>query len=82
MLNPNNKVMVFKFVPISLEYLKEIKNWKYDGFLKNIYVEPYFENINQKNAELKGPDGCKGFAALNKNKLAGLFEYYKVGKLS
>lgn len=68
--------MVFKFVPINLEYLKEIKNWKYDGFVKNIYVKPYFENVNKKNAELRGPDGCKGFAALYQNKLAGLFEYY------
>lgn len=73
--------MVFKFVPINLEYLKEIKNWKYDGFIKNIYLEPYFENIDRKNAELRGPDGCKGFAALYQNRLAGLFEYYFRGEI-
>lgn len=30
-----------------------------------------------KNAELRGPDGCKGFAALYQNKLAGFKEYNK-----
>ncbi|TDP88951.1 ribosomal-protein-alanine N-acetyltransferase [Halanaerobium saccharolyticum] len=68
--------MKFEFVPINLEYLEEIKNWQYDGFVKNIYLDPYFENINENSSELRGPGGCKGFAALNKNKLAGLFEYY------
>jgi ribosomal-protein-alanine N-acetyltransferase len=69
--------MNFKFVPINLEYLEEIRNWKYDGFIKNIYLDPYFENNN----ELRGPGGCIAFAALNKNKLVGLFEYYFRGEI-
>ena len=73
--------MEFKFVPINLEYLKEIKNWKYDGFVKEIYLEPYFENIDKKTAELRGPDGCLAFAALNQNILLGLFEYYFRGEI-
>lgn len=73
--------MKFEFVPINLEYLKEIKKWKYDGFVKNIYLDPYFENIGENSSELRGPDGCIAFAALIKNKLAGLFEYYFKGDI-
>ncbi len=73
--------MKFKFVPVNLEYLEEIKNWKYDGFVKNIYVDPYFENINEKTTELRGPEGCEGFAVLYHNILAGLFEYYFKGDI-
>jgi len=73
--------MNFKFVPINLEYLEEIRNWKYDGFIKNIYLDPYFENYDGNNSELRGPGGCIGFAALNKDKLAGLFEYYFRGEI-
>ncbi|MFW5794949.1 MAG: hypothetical protein ACOCV1_05655 [Bacillota bacterium] len=40
--------MDFKFVAINLEYLKEIKNWKYDSCVKEIYLEPYFEDIDKK----------------------------------
>ncbi|SIR17913.1 GNAT family N-acetyltransferase [Halanaerobium kushneri] len=73
--------MDFKFVAINLEYLAEIKDWKYDGFIKKIYVDPYFENTDENNIELRGPGGCIGFVALTQNKLAGLFEYYFRGEI-
>jgi len=73
--------MKFKFVPINLEYLKKIKKWRYNGFVKNIYLDPYFKNIDEKNSELRGPGDCIGFAALNQNKLVGLFEYYLKGDI-
>ncbi len=68
--------MKFKFVPMNLEYAKEIETWKYNGFVKNIYVKPYFDSIKDKTAKMTGPEGCEGFAVLVNNELAGLFEYY------
>ena len=68
--------MNFEFVPMNLEYIKKIEKWKYNGFLKEIYVKPYFDNYNEETKEMKGPGGCDGFAVLNQNKLIGLFEFY------
>lgn len=73
--------MKFEFVPINLEYAKQIKAWRYNGFVKNIYVEPYFNSLNEKTGKMKGPDGCEGFAVLNQDKLVGLFEYYFRGDI-
>ncbi|MGM0446566.1 MAG: GNAT family N-acetyltransferase [Bacillota bacterium] len=73
--------MKFEFVPINLEYAKEIKGWRYNGFVKNIYVEPYFNSLDEKTGKMKGPDGCEGFVVLNQDKLVGLFEYYFRGDI-
>ncbi|WP_066498125.1 GNAT family N-acetyltransferase [Abyssisolibacter fermentans] len=67
--------MEFEFVPMTLDYAKQIETWKYDGYMKNIYVEPYFNSFKE-TGKMKGPGGCEGFAVLNQNKLVGLFEYY------
>lgn len=68
--------MKFKFVPMTLEYVKQIKTWRYTGYVKNIYMQPYFDSYNGITGKMKGPGGCEGFAALNQNRLVGLFEYY------
>ncbi len=68
--------MKFEFVPMTLNYINKIKNWQYDGFVKNIYVKPYFNNFDKETGKMKGPEGCEGFAVLNQNRLMGLFEYY------
>ena len=68
--------MNYEFVPMNLEYVKKIEKWKYNGFLKEIYVKPYFDNYDKDSKVLKGPGGCDGFAVLNQDKLIGLFEYY------
>ncbi len=68
--------MKFDFVHMDMNYLNQIKNWKYSGFVKNIYVEPYFNSHDPKTGMMKGPGGCEGFAVLNQNKLVGMFEYY------
>ena len=68
--------MKFKFVPMNLEYANQIKTWKYSGVVKNIYVEPYFNNFDDTTGKTKGPESCEGFAVLNQGKLVGLFEYY------
>ncbi len=68
--------MKFEFVPMNLEYAKQIKTWKYNGVVKNIYVAPYFNSFDDTTGEMKGPGGCEGFAVLDQNKLVGLSEYY------
>lgn len=68
--------MKFEFVPMTLEYANQIKTWKYASYVKSIYVEPYFNSFNEITGKMKGPGGCEGFAVLNENRLAGLFEYY------
>lgn len=68
--------MDFKFIPMTLDYANIIKTWEYDGYLKNIYMEPYFKNYDKTTGRMKGPGGCEGFAVLNIDKLIGLFEYY------
>ena len=47
---------------MTLNYINKIKNWQYDGFVKNIYVKPYFNNFDEETCEIKGPEGCEGFA--------------------
>ena len=68
--------MKFDFVPMTLDYANQIKTWQYDGYIKNIYVEPYFNSFKETTGKMKGPGGCEGFAVLNQNRLVGLFEYY------
>lgn len=68
--------MKFEFVPMTLKYANQIKTWKYAGYVKSIYVEPYFNSFNETTGKMKGPGGCEGFAVLNDNRLVGLFEYY------
>jgi len=66
---------MFKFSPVTLETIKEIGNWRYDGVVKSIYITPYLESIRAEKS-IKGPDGCDGFIAYIDNSLAGLFEFY------
>lgn len=67
-----------KFVPIDAGSASEISKWKYDGFLKEIGMEAYFENL-EKTGIMKGPAGCDGYAAVDEDgRLIGLFEYYFV----
>mgnify|MGYP006285191451 FL=1 len=54
--------MKFEFVPMILEYAKQIKTWRYNGFIKNIYAEPYFNSFDATTDKMKGPEGCEGFA--------------------
>ena len=65
----------FKLYPISIEDVLQIENWKYEGYIKNIFMDPYHENLKLYN-KLKGPDLCDGFSVYLENELFGLFEYY------
>ena len=57
--------MKFEFVPMNLEHAKQMKTWKYNGVVKNIYVEPYFNSSDDTTGKVKGPEGCEGFAVLH-----------------
>lgn len=59
-----------------LHYAMEIASWRYSGFMKEIYMKPYFDHYNDLTGEMKGPLQCDGFAVFNGNELCGLFEYY------
>ena len=59
-----------------LHYAKAIAKWKYDGYMKDIYMKPYFDHYNELTGEMKGPLSCDGFAVFQEDDLFGLFEYY------
>jgi len=67
--------MNYNFVPQNMTYLKEIQSWAYNGHVKSIYCQPYFDSY-EKTQVMRGPDDCLGFAALLNGELYGLFEYY------
>ncbi|QHE51611.1 GNAT family N-acetyltransferase [Pontibacillus sp. HMF3514] len=66
--------MNFKFVPINIEYVKEIDSWNYEGFIEQVMMTPYFESF-KKTGELIGPGGFEGFVALHDHEAVGLFEF-------
>ncbi|MTI71699.1 MAG: GNAT family N-acetyltransferase [Firmicutes bacterium] len=68
--------MEYNFAPMNIEYAKKIKNWRYNGFVKSIYMEPYFKNYDKENKKLKGPSNCDGYVVLSYDEIVGLFEYY------
>ena len=67
---------MYKFKKMRLHYASEISKWKYDGYMKDIYMKPYFDNYNEVTGEMKGPANCDGFAVFRDDELFGLFEYY------
>ncbi len=68
--------MKYQFKKMTFSDAKEIASWKYKGYLKDIYMEPYFKNYNKNSKELKGPGNCDGYAVYSGYDLVGLFEYY------
>jgi len=66
---------MFKFISVTVETIKIVAEWTYDGFVKSVYVTPYFESIKADKI-LKGPDGCDGFIAYIDGSIAGLLEFY------
>ena len=66
--------MKFNFVPITLEYAREIDEWHYDGKFEDLFMTPYFTSF-EKDGVFKGPGGCDGFVALLDNNVSGLFEF-------
>ncbi|TNE55876.1 MAG: N-acetyltransferase [Bacteroidetes bacterium] len=72
----------FDFRVLGIEEVKIIASWRYDpnqGFDSNIVMQPYLDNFDQ-GLPLLGPAACQGFAVYKQEKLAGLFEYYRVDR--
>ncbi|MBX0356873.1 GNAT family N-acetyltransferase [Halobacillus sp. Nhm2S1] len=72
--------MEFEFRPITLEGLKQIDSWNYEGFVEKVEMAPYFESLNQ-TGKLQGPGGCEGYAAFREGEVVGLFEYNVNGRI-
>jgi len=68
--------MKYTFKDMRIHYANQIKDWQYEGYLKDIYMNPYFDNYNESTGEMKGPLNCDGFAVFKGVELFGLFEYY------
>jgi ribosomal-protein-alanine N-acetyltransferase len=68
--------MEFNFVPLTIEMVNEISSWRYSGYMKDIYTQPYYDNYDLETQTTKGPGGCHGFGVYDDNRLMGLFEYY------
>ncbi|MCA0987192.1 GNAT family N-acetyltransferase [Guptibacillus algicola] len=66
--------MTYQFVPMTLEYAREIDEWHYDGRFDDLFMTPYFTSY-EKDGVFVGPGGCEGFVALSEDKIAGLFEF-------
>ncbi len=67
--------MDYTFNRMTIEDVKEITTWRYNGHMKDIYMTPYFENY-EKTGEVIGPLGCHGYVVYKDNQLIGLYEYY------
>ncbi|MFO7815207.1 MAG: GNAT family N-acetyltransferase [Halanaerobiales bacterium] len=68
--------MDYVFKPMKITQARVINKWKYQGVVKEIYMDPYFESFEKGDIVLEGPGGCEGFAVYHKNEITGLFEYY------
>jgi [ribosomal protein S18]-alanine N-acetyltransferase len=66
--------MKFEFKPITIDDVKQIEAWKYEGDIDDLYMAPYYTSY-EKMGKLIGPGGCDGFVALLDNHLAGIFEF-------
>ena len=51
---------------MTLDYVEQIKRWRYNGYVKEIYMQPYIDSYDETNGEMKGPDDCIGYAVLQK----------------
>ncbi|MCA1011600.1 GNAT family N-acetyltransferase [Halobacillus halophilus] len=71
---------MFTFIPLNMEFVKEIDSWNYEGFIEQVVMTPYFESY-KKTQTLKGPGGCDGFVGLLNHEAAGLFEFNLDGNI-
>lgn len=60
---------------ITLNDVKKMSAWKYDGYLSEIDMSFYFKNLKDHNV-LKGPLMCDGYSVYQDKCLFGLFEFY------
>lgn len=74
LFNKRNNI-IFTFRPLTINDVQTIQTWRYAGFEKNIFMQPYLDSFHQ-TGKLIGPGGCEGFAAFFQDELVGLFEFY------
>lgn len=67
---------MLEFHEITIDHVKEITLWRYTGYMKDIYMKPYFDNYRNQSYPLRGPDDCHGYAVYSGTVLYGIFEYY------
>jgi ribosomal-protein-alanine N-acetyltransferase len=60
--------------PIELEDVQTIETWTYPGYMKSIYMKPYYDHYNKETKQTYGPGGCDGYAVERNKQLFGLFE--------
>jgi len=69
--------LIYRFERINYANVLEIESWRYSGFETALYMDRYHESKDRGDNPLKGPRGCFGFVAYNRDsELFGLMEYY------
>ncbi len=66
----------YQYKKMRKAYADKIKSWRYEGYMKEIYMDPYYENIDSKTRIMKGPANCDGYAVLLNKEIFGLVECY------
>lgn len=66
----------YHYIKMRKAYADIIKEWRYDGYMKEIFMDPYYENVNSKTGIMNGPGKCDGYAVLDSAQIIGLFECY------
>ncbi len=64
------------FSDITIDDVREIANWKYQGYLENIIMTPYFQNYQQGN-KLRGFEDSLAYSFYWNDSLFGLLELFE-----
>ena len=73
--------MKYSYVPMNLEDATKIASWRYQGFMKEIFMDPYFTQYNEITKEMKGPGNCDGYVVYDQDDVIGLFEFYHTDEI-
>jgi ribosomal-protein-alanine N-acetyltransferase len=65
----------YQFKDLTMNDVKEIESWTYQGFMKSIDMTHYNKNFKEKGI-VKGPLMCDGYGVFCGDQLCGLFECY------
>ncbi|MGD9910534.1 MAG: GNAT family N-acetyltransferase [Candidatus Izemoplasmatales bacterium] len=64
------------FSPITIDDVREISSWKYEGYLRDIIMTPYFDNYAQ-NKPLRGFENASAYSFFWNGELFALLELYQ-----
>lgn len=68
--------MQLHFIPMNIDFVHIIQQWKYVGFMESINMDAYETYYEQYGEATRGPGNCFGFVAMEQDNIIGLFEYY------